>query len=81
VETAAVLMRESSVPVDDQRAVCECGKQIRWCGLKKRWFHVHNFMTFCTGRAFDENHNDEPKARPVSWIEHGQRIQAIKLKG
>lgn len=31
-----------------------CGKSIHWCVLAGKWFHDHNFMTFCTdawGRA------------------------------
>jgi len=51
--------------VDDQRATCECGKAIRWSTLQRKWFHLHNFMTFCTGTAIDEKHVDQPKAQPV----------------
>lgn len=52
--------------LDDQRDTCVCGKEIRWSALQKAWFHIHNFMTFCTGAALDANHNDTPKAQPVS---------------
>lgn len=78
MSTAAVQVHIN--PVDDQRAVCDCGKQIRWCELKKRWFHVHNFMTFCTGQAIDASHNDQPKASPADWRAHGERIQSIKVR-
>jgi hypothetical protein len=53
------------MPTDDQRAECVCGREIRFCGLKKKWFHVHNFMTFCTGMAIDDKHVDQPRAEPV----------------
>ena len=51
--------------VEDQRETCICGKEIRWCAAKKKWFHIHNFMTFCSGMALDENHNDTEKGRPA----------------
>ena len=61
---AAKTAVDFSNPADDQRATCKCGKEIRWSVPAKKWFHIHNFMTFCTGRAIDEQHNDEPKAEP-----------------
>lgn len=48
--------------IEDQRETCACGKEIRFSAGK--WFHTHNFMTFCAGRALDDNHNDEPKGYP-----------------
>lgn len=51
---------------DDQRELCVCGKEIRWSSHQRKWFHLHNFMTFCTGAALDENHNDTPKAFPAA---------------
>jgi hypothetical protein len=41
-----------------------CGKKIHFCEIAKKWFHDHNYMTFCTGTAFGENRVDSPKAEP-----------------
>jgi len=51
-------------PTDDQREICECHREIRWCDHAKKWFHIHNLMTFCTGMAIDEKHDDQPTAQP-----------------
>jgi len=51
--------------IDDQRETCKCGKEIRWDADKKKWFHIHNFMTFCSGRALDDNHNDCERGQPA----------------
>ena len=51
---------------DDQRDTCTCGKEIRWSALQRKWFHLHNFMTFCTGAALDDNHSDTPTAQPAA---------------
>ena len=74
MDTAVARVHDFLNPSDDQRATCECGKELRWSALQKKWFHVHNLMTFCTGRAFDENHNDEPKGRPVSDCVHPTNV-------
>jgi len=66
METAVAQAHDFLNPTDDQRATCECGKEIRWCALAKKWFHTHNFMTFCTGMAIDADHHDQPKAHPVA---------------
>jgi hypothetical protein len=74
MDTAVARVHDFLNPSDDQRATCECGKELRWCGHAKKWFHVHNFMTYCNGRAIDENHNDEPKGRPVSDCVHTTNV-------
>lgn len=48
---------------EDQRETCVCGKEIRWSNGK--WFHIHNFMTFCSGTAIDANHNNQERGHPV----------------
>jgi hypothetical protein len=53
-----------AAPADDERQACVCGMEIRWSLVAKKWFHVHNYMTFCTGMAIDENHVDQPRGRP-----------------
>lgn len=67
METAVKMAEEpkQQEPQDDQRATCVCGKEIRYWLARKKWFHIHNYMTFCTGMAIDANHNDQPKASPV----------------
>jgi len=60
MDTATATAQEGFI--EDQRETCVCGKEIRYSGGK--WFHTQNFMTYCNGRAIDENHNDEPKGRP-----------------
>lgn len=59
--TAAAVAHEGFI--EDQRETCVCGKQIRWSIGK--WFHIHNFMTFCSGMAIDTNHVDQDRGRPA----------------
>ena len=66
METGVAVAHEGFI--EDQRETCICGKEIRWCGSKLKWFHIHNFMTFCSGMAIDANHNDQPKAEPAAKI-------------
>jgi hypothetical protein len=71
MDTAATRVHDFLNPADDQRATCDCGKEIRWSAHQKKWFHIHNFMTFCTGMAIDANHNDQERGRPVSDFPQG----------
>lgn len=61
METAVAVAHEGFI--DDQRETCVCGKEIRWS--KGMWFHIHNFMTFCSGMAIDANHVDQERGRPA----------------
>lgn len=37
---------------DDTRSQClHCQRRIRWSDRQRKWFHMHNFVTFCTGMA------------------------------
>lgn len=54
--------------VDDARDVCiHCNKPIHWSKREEKWFHVHNLLTFCTGRA-----SSETEAAPTKKWEDGR---------
>ena len=45
-------MHRQQAQVDDARGVCiHCNKPIHQSKRDKKWFHIHDFSSFCTGMA------------------------------
>lgn len=46
------------------KSICKnCGKEI--VTFDARWFHAHNCVTFCDGKALDGEHQPAPVAEPI----------------
>lgn len=69
METAVAMAIEGFV--EDQRETCTCGTEIRWCTLKSKWFHIHNFMTFCAGGQKNPDGTDSAFAKPQRRLPPG----------
>jgi hypothetical protein len=40
-----------------------CNEEItKWSG---QWFHIHNSVTFCQGKALNAEHQPAPVAEPI----------------
>jgi len=65
MDTAVAGVHDFLNPSDDQRATCECGEEIRWCSLAKKWFHVRMVLVQRRSMAASQECRYNPQAQPA----------------
>jgi len=53
-----------SSPDGEHKQCLYCNKEIHWCSIGKRWYHIVGYTSFCVGMARDLSGKNSTEAVP-----------------